>query len=398
MSSPPRCTAMIAALYFSRNPTSNAVCPISDDVQRLADAERGILRREDSLDRHRALLRADPNLGVARRRRVRGHRAANGALLERGTLDAARRVVGVGKPPRASSTVLRPSSRASDFIRAPPAGAVLPAAVAEPAAVGREVPAAVRRARPGVGRGRVAGSVFELKRLLQHRLVIARVRHCSGCRVLGVPGRVRVRGLEGLDRGQPHALVVDADAVAVARALLPAAAAAVHHPRVLHLVRQRQQPKLHAHKLRRDRAQQHVSALHGHEVQPVQPSQRGDGLIDDRGPGGDHRADRERVEFRVVVAVAVAVAFLPRSAPALEEERRGDENVRHAGHRDGNAVDAQREEAHRLFLRVPVAHHPLHDEVRGRAYQRARPAEDGREGQRDEELRLVHPDLVRPLL
>ena len=73
---------------------------------------------------------------------------------------------------------------------------------------------------------------------------------------------------------------------------------------LLHLVRQGQQPVLGAHladgldqtgevqhvafleeELRGHRAEEHVAALHGHQVQAVETSERRDGLVDDGGPG-----------------------------------------------------------------------------------------------------------------
>mmetsp|Transcript_3330 Transcript_3330/g.14525 ORF Transcript_3330/g.14525 Transcript_3330/m.14525 type:complete len:309 (+) Transcript_3330:2653-3579(+) len=162
---------------------------------------------------------------------------------------------------------------------------------------------------------------------------------------------------------------------------------------LLHLVRQGQKPVLGAHlangldqtgevqhvafleeELRGHRAEEHVAALHGHQVQAVETSERRDGLVDDGGPGGDHGADGEGV-LRAAPAARVAA----RPLAAREKERGEDEDVGEARERDGHAVHGEVEHADGPRVRVPLAHHALHDEVGGRADQGARAAEDGRE-------------------
>ena len=105
---------------------------------------------------------------------------------------------------------------------------------------------------------------------------------------------------------------------------------------LLHLVRQGQQPVLGAHladgldqtgevqhvafleeELRGHRAEEHVAALHGHQVQAVETSERRDGLVDDGGPGGDHGADGEGILHAAHPAARVAA----RPLAAREEER-----------------------------------------------------------------------------
>ena len=145
-------------------------------------------------------------------------------------------------------------------------------------------------------------------------------------------------------------------------------------------------------KLGSHRAKEHVPALHGHEVQAVEAAEGRHGLVDD---GRFRRHDGTHGEgiLDEVVFVVGAGRRVSAAPTAREEKRRRDENVRHAAHRHGHAVQGEREQTHGLRVGVSLAHHALDDQVGGGADEGARAAGDGREGERDHELRPGMPHL-----